>query len=236
MEKQPATAALRFVAQDESLYGTVTSMSAKDINVRLHSPPVSNELFATGTGAGLIVLARDTMFSTATEVAAEHDGVVRLLFTAGVRTVQRRRHSRVAIELGVSFRLVQEDGCFSSWRSGFGTDISSGGICLVIATGFETPRNIEMLFMLPDLSPESQIGGAVGAHADIELLRLVAANRPATLRTPNKERPLKTNARVCNHRILPDGQSALGLAFTTLSPGDQIRLARFLNAPWHPFG
>lgn len=233
MDNQPATAALRFADQLESLYGTVTHMSQQDINIRLHAPPSPSILFATGTGAGLIVLARDMMYTTATEVVAAKHGDVRLQFTSGITATQRRRHIRVAYELGVSYRLIQDNGCYGSWRNGFSRDISSGGMCLVIETGFEVPRHIEMLFMLPDQSSDSLIEGVASGPGNGDILKLVAPNRPSAVRTPNKERPVKALARVSNHRMLADGRLALGLAFSTVSPADELRLTRFLNAPWH---
>ncbi len=233
MDNQPATAALQFPEQDSRLYGTVTRMSAQDISVRLDVAPHSYERFAAGTGAGLIVLARDMMYSTATEVVEATGGDVRLLFTSVVTATQRRRHLRVAFELGVSFRLVQDDGCFGSWRSGVSKDISAGGMGLIVAAGFEAPRYVEVLFMLPDPNFEPLPAGAMGMNTHVEMLQLVPTDRSTTQRTPNKERPIKASARVCNHRPLPNGQIALGIAFTAVSPNDQVRLTRFLNAPWH---
>ena len=235
MEQQSAMAVLRFPAQDASLHGTVTSMSTQDINVRLNSSPLPDNLFAKGTCADLVVLARDLMYTAATEVMAEKHGIVRLQFTTGVHTVPRRRHARVAVALEVNFRIVQDTGCFGSWRRGVTKDISFGGMCLVIETGFEAPRNIEVIFALPNYSIESQLEAAPGGEEHSEILKLVALNRSAAQRAPNnKEKPIRTSARVCKHFLLPEGRTALGLAFTAVNPADQVRLERFLNAPWHP--
>ncbi len=186
-----------------------------------------------GAAADLVVLARDLMYTAATKVAGEKHGVVRLLFTAGVQSVPRRRHARVAIALDVNYRLVQDTGCFGSWRCGISTDVSFGGMGLIIESGYEAPRNIEVIFTLPDHSPESQLGAAQGGEDQSEILKLMAPNRSATQRGQTKEKPIRASARVCTQHPLPDGRTALGLSFTSVPPADQVRLERFLNAPWH---
>ena len=177
-----------------------------------------------------MVRARDTMFNTDTEVIGENNGVLRLKFMGGVRTVQRRRHPRIAIELCVSFRIMQEIGCFSSWRNGVSRDLSAGGMGLVLEKGMAIPRSVELLFSLPDQATDSS---TVGTDEHVEILKLVAASRPSTQRASNKERPIKALARVCGHSSLPEGRTLLRLAFTGVSPVDRARLREFLNAPWH---
>ena len=229
MDNRPATAVLRFAANDENLYGTVTHMTAQDIQIRMHTMPMSSDHYATGTDASLVVLAQNKIFTASTEVVSSKSADVRLRFTSARTTLQQRRQSRVAVELDISYRHIQENGCYGSWRSGVTRDVSANGMCLVIEPGFEIPRKIELLIGLPGQKADSQLGSD---HS--EGLSLVAPARQATERSPSNERPIKAIARVTSQRPIETGHLALGLAYNTVSLGDEARLIRFLEAPWHP--
>jgi hypothetical protein len=230
LEKQPAVAELRFTAQGVSLYGTVMEMSAEDIAVRLHAGPASRDLFLKDNVVEMIVVARNTMFMASTRVLGVKNGLLQLGFLAPVRTVQRRNALRVPIELDVSFRPIQDHGCFGLWKHGVSTDISSGGMCLLIPPGIEVPRKTETLFMLPNSEGEYELASVRCADDGIEMLKTFEEIRLEPLRIPTKDSPLKATARVSNRIPRAEGYIALGLTFTLLSPADQIRLARFLSA------
>ena len=229
MDKRPATAVLRFAANDENVYGTVTQMSAQDIDIRMHTMPMSNEHCAAGTDASLVVLAQNKIFTASTQVVAYNSADVKLRFTSARATLRQRRQTRVAVELDISYRHIQDNGCYGSWRSGVTKDISTNGMCLIIEAGFEIARKIELLINLPGQAAESQPGSA---HCDI--LNMVAPAQQATARAPGNERPVKAIARVASHRLIESGRIALGIAYNTVSLSDEARLTRFLAAPWHP--
>lgn len=225
MEKQPAVAELRFVATGINLYGSVVRMSAQDVAVRLKSLPVSTKLFAMKTDVDLVVLAKETMYTAATQIIGSEDGLLRLAFSAPICAVQRRKEQRVALDQDVTFRSVQGSACYGPWKTGSCTDISSGGMRLITAPSLDIPQKLEVLIMLPEL--------AVGPMAPDpnDDVALIGDHRAGTLRAP-AGRPMKAIARVCNSARQPNGSMSLGLAFTLLSTADQIRLARFLNAPF----
>jgi len=225
LEKQPALAELRFVARGINLYGTVVRMSAQDIAVRLKSLPVSNEMFAKNTDVELVVLARETMYTAPTQVVASGEGMLHLAFAAPVCATQRRKEQRVDVDLEVTFRSVQRTGCYGPWKAGSCKDISFGGMRLYTAPSLDVPHKVEVLIMMPD-----QASGTLGTGPGDDSA-LIGENRPGAVRAPAAGRPLKATARVCNNARRPDGCLALGLAFTSVSTEDQIRLARFLNAP-----
>jgi hypothetical protein len=224
LEKHPALAELRFVARGINLYGTVVRMSAQDVAVRLKSLPVSNDMFAKNTDVELVVLAKETMYTAPTQVISSGEGLLRLAFSAPVSAVQRRKEQRIPTTQDVTFRTVQGPGCYGPWKAGSCTDISSGGMRLITAPSLDIPQKLEVLIMLPD-----QSAGSAGAFGDDPAL--MGELRSGAMRAPAPGRPLKATARVCNNTRRSDGCLALGLAFTLVSTEDQIRLARFLNAP-----
>ncbi len=230
MDKQPAIAELRFADQGLSLYGTVMRMSAQDITVRLFTVPVSRDIFTPDNRVELVVVARDNMFSAATQIAGIEKDNLRLLFAAPVRSVQQRKEQRIPMELGVSFRPIQDDGCFGSWKSGGTKDISSGGMGLVVGPGIAVPGKLEILFILPthnvDMAQEAETSGDDPTNP----YKMQGENRVPSLDPPTRIRPIKATARVSNRRTGPHGHSILGLTFITLSPPDRIRMAKFLNA------
>ena len=229
MDKRPATAVLRFAANDENVYGTVTQMTARDIQIRMHAMPMSNEHCAAGTEASLVVLAQNKIFTASTEVVSSNSADVTLRFTSARSMLRQRRQTRMAIDLDISYRHIQDNGCYGSWRSGVTRDVSANGMCLLIEAGFEIPRKVELLINLPGQTADSHPSSA---HS--EILSMAAPARPAAARAPGSERPVKAIARVAGHRLIESGQIALGLAYNTVSLSDEARLTRFLEAPWHP--
>ena len=231
MEKQPTVAELRFTEQGVNLYGTVMEMSVEDITVRLHSGPAPRGLFAVDNAVDLVVVAKNTMFMATTQILRLDNGLLQLGFSSPVRTIQRRKEQRVAIELDISFRPIQDRGCYGLWKHGLSRDISGAGMCLLIAPGLDVPSKIEVLFMLPEMATDAPMSKVLCGDDGIEMLKMIAEDRLQMLHTASRDRPVKATAQVRNRRMQSDGALVLGLTFTLLSPADQIRLARFLTAP-----
>ncbi|HLJ55633.1 MAG TPA: PilZ domain-containing protein [Chthonomonadaceae bacterium] len=216
----------------DDFYGSVTSVRGPDVFLALHESPARMTVLKRGSRADLTVIARDLMYTTCTEIVTTVGSDLQLRMLEPVRAVQRRRHTRILISLAVNFRHMQASGCYGSWRSGVTMDVSAGGMCLVVEAGFETPRSVELLFNLPDPTMESTPGVPVDP-SDAEILRLMAVSRGSAQRGQNKERSIRALARVSRYTRIPEHRATMGLAFLTVSPTDQARLERFLNAPWH---
>lgn len=240
MEKQTVMAALRLDGQGVSIYGTVMNMSAKDITVRLNPGPVEADLFAVGAGVDLLVVARDRTYSAGTHILETSHGNLRLAFSAAVRVVQRRGTQRVPVDLDVSFRLIQDDGCYGSWKHGSSINISTGGMALLVETAIDSPHKMEVLFTLPEppvepvpgTTDENSLATLLGLDENMDAPITASTGRGVGPRTCAKVRPLKATARVTHRRRQADQSVVFGLAFRAISPGDRIRLTRFLNSPW----
>ena len=231
MVMKPPIAELRFASQGISLTGTVVNMTGEQVTVKLHSRPALTGLYAVDSVVEMIVIAKNTMFTAATRIRAINNTLLRLAFSAPVRSVRRRREVRVPIELDVQIRPIQENGCSGAWRHALSRNISSGGMCLHIAPGHEPPPRIEILFMLPADESSCLLSSALDPYAGQDCPGTSSELRLEMQRLSGPDRPVKATARAINRRIQADGTSLVGVAFVLLSPLDQIRLTQFLNGP-----
>ncbi len=214
--RQSNLAEARFPRQGVSLQGCVMKMNRERITLLLRSvadcPP---DLFLPKTPVELVIVAKSVLYWAAAETLSEHNGALTLALCSPPVKIQRRRDWRYACVFELAYRALHQPGCVGAWKNAAVMDISNSGMGLMVESSVKIPRLVELLFQLPDYDAVAKPGRDASAYG-------------ASL----EARPIKATSRVTHVRPNADGTLLVGLCFKTLSPFDQLRVARFISAVW----
>lgn len=123
-----------------------------------------------------------------------------------------------ACNLPVSFRAMHPGGCVSAWKSARMVQVGLEGLCLVMEPTVDIPKRVEIRLSLVQDSSANKHG------------RMYTDEGAVLLNTPDASGPtIKAIGRVVRWGRQPDGRVGVELAFSTLSPNDKHRLARFIT-------
>ena len=218
MAQNAALAEVKFPQYAVNLYGRVEQMNNSSIRIRLETLPSGEHVLRAGNEAQLMVVARGVIYRASVHISGAEASRITMRFSSPPQAVQRRHQSRRACEVSVSFRALNGSGCAGAWQEGVATDLSVGGMRLVVDRRIESATELDLLFFLNGGTPASYTNSS-NSEDDSDRLTSSAENRP-----------VKALARIAHRTPLEDGSAALGVMFRKLSSFDQLRLIRFTES------
>lgn len=215
LKNREGMAEVRLTEPGIALYGALHSASSTLLSIELITVPRAPGIVRCGMEAEVHYAHGGSVFASVTSVQGLTDSHLDLTIVHRARPSSRRSIRRAPCDIPVQYRVVRPDGRTGAWMECSAEDISAGGIGLLIPSGVEIPRRIEMRFFLP-----------IVTAVPTEHRRLHSPDS-AALTDPH---PFKAFGRVVHCRPSTYGRMRAGTAFSGIASSDRDRLARFVES------